>query len=209
MRKLLAMSDIVEEIRKDRGRDFKWMVHIYAIAMGILAFDQLTKWIVTQTLEFRLEELNVIDGFFRFVHWGNTGSAFSLFQGNNAMLALVAVVALVAMYWMRSHFEIHRPLGRWAMGVITGGILGNLLDRLLHNHVIDFLYFYTYRRIAAGDPPHAMEVGFPAFNVADSAICTGIGLIFLMAALDGKRSDENPMDEKRIGEAAMDNSSSP
>lgn len=203
------MSDIVEKIRNDRGGDIKWMVHIYAIAAGILAFDQLTKWIVTQTLEFRQEELNVIDGFLRFVHWGNTGSAFSLFQGNNGILALVAAVALMAMYWMRAHFEIDRPLGRWAMGVITGGILGNLVDRLLHDHVIDFLYFYTYRRIAAGDSPNAMEIGFPAFNVADSAICTGIGLIFLMAALDSSRSAGHPPAEKLIDEAAMDKSSSP
>jgi signal peptidase II len=60
-----------------------------------------------------------------------------------------------------------------AFGCICGGIAGNLIDRLRVGHVIDFLYFYIHR--ANGD-----ELGFPAFNVADSAICIGVGLIFLL-----------------------------
>jgi signal peptidase II len=60
-----------------------------------------------------------------------------------------------------------------AFGLIFGGIVGNLIDRLWRGHVIDFLYFYLQQR-GGGD------IGFPAFNVADSAICTGVGLIFLI-----------------------------
>jgi signal peptidase II len=62
------------------------------------------------------------------------------------------------------------------LGLIFGGICGNLFDRLLpsRRHVIDFLYFYVIRR--DGD-----EAGFPAFNVADSAICIGVGLLFLLS----------------------------
>jgi signal peptidase II len=61
-----------------------------------------------------------------------------------------------------------------SLGLICGGIVGNLFDRFLHGCVIDFLYFYLDRR--GGEP-----LGFPAFNVADAAICTGVGLLFLMS----------------------------
>jgi signal peptidase II len=64
-------------------------------------------------------------------------------------------------------------MGRFALGLIFGGIVGNLIDRVRVDHVIDFLYFYMYRR--GGD-----IIDFPAFNVADSAICTGVALVFII-----------------------------
>ena len=196
-----------ETMEKAHPRQLKWMGRVYLIALGILAFDQLTKWIIASNLEFRTEEINVIDGFFRLVHWGNTGSAFSMFSGNNGALAAVALIALVGMFFVRHHFEVHRPLGRWAMGVITGGIIGNLIDRIIHNHVIDFLYFYTYRRMGEADPYTAMEIGFPAFNVADAAICTGIGLVFLMAARDGRIEALEAEKKNLTEEASIPNNS--
>src|SRR5579859_5847919 len=141
------------------------------IALFIIGLDQLTKTIVLRFLGYAQEKV-VIDGFFKFVHWGNTGAAWSLFRGNNNILALVALVALVVLFFSRHHFDSRTLLGQIAFGLIFGGIVGNLIDRLLRGHVIDFLYFYLQQR--------GGEVGFPAFNVADSAICTGVGLIFLI-----------------------------
>jgi signal peptidase II len=145
---------------------------IAAIALGVLAFDQLTKAIVLKTLGYAQEKV-IIDGFFRFVHWGNTGAAWSLFRGNNGVLALIALAALMILWLSRHHFDLRAFAGQVAFGFICGGIAGNLVDRLRVGHVIDFLYFYLRR--ATGD-----ELGFPAFNVADSAICTGVALIFLL-----------------------------
>lgn len=159
--------------------DFPWVVRVYAIAFGIIALDQLTKWIIHTNLEFRREEIDVIDGFFRIVYWGNTGSAFSMFSGQNHILAIIAFVAVVGIYFFRQHFEIHFSLGRWSMGLITGGIIGNLIDRIVHDYVVDFIYFYTYRKSGS---ELVSEIGFPAFNIADTAICTGIGLMFLLSA---------------------------
>jgi signal peptidase II len=144
---------------------------ILLIALGIVALDQLTKLIVRQLLDYGREKI-VIDGLFRFVHWHNTGAAWSLFHGNNDVLALVAVVALVVLYFSRHHFDSRTLLGQVAFGLIFGGIVGNLIDRLYRGFVIDFLYFY----LQLG----GTERGFPAFNVADSAICVGVGLIFLL-----------------------------
>jgi signal peptidase II len=147
-------------------------VRMAAIALSILICDQLTKYAVMKFLGFR-EEVVVIDGFFRLVHWGNTGAAWSFFKGHNGVLALVSGAALVVLYISRHLFGAGTLLGQVALGLLFGGILGNLTDRLMESrrHVIDFLYFYVNQRGGG-------EIGFPAFNLADSAICIGVGLLF-------------------------------
>jgi signal peptidase II len=147
---------------------------IFALALFVFVLDQFSKWLVLNLLEPGDEKI-IINGFFKFVHWGNTGAAWSLFRGNNTALALIALVALVALFFSRHHFNAHTLTGQIAFGLIFGGIAGNLTDRLLpgRHAVVDFIYFYLQQR--GGN-----EIGFPAFNIADSAICTGVGLIFLM-----------------------------
>jgi signal peptidase II len=142
------------------------------IALVVIAVDQATKQLVLQFLGYAQEKV-VLDGFFKFVHWANTGAAWSMFRGNNNMLAIIALVALVVLFLTRHHFESRTFLGQVAFGLIFGGIVGNLIDRIYRHHVIDFLYFYLQQRGGG-------EIGFPAFNVADSAICTGVALVFFI-----------------------------
>lgn len=146
---------------------------ILNLALAILFFDQLTKLLVLRYLGFA-EEREVIHGFFKFVHWGNTGAAWSMFTGNNGALAVVAFVALIVLFLARHHFNIHTVGGQVSLGLIFGGIVGNLIDRLRVGHVVDFIYFYVIRR-------DGQTAGFPAFNIADSAICVGVGLLFLLS----------------------------
>ena len=151
----------------------------------MLLLDQLSKAIVLSLLNFPDERV-LLEGFFKLVHWGNTGSAFSMFQGRNGILALISIAAVVVLYLTRHHFEAHTVPGQVALGLIFGGIVGNLIDRVVHGHVIDFIYFYVIRRDGS-------ELGFPAFNVADSAICVGVGLLFALAWLNpGNRSANQP-----------------
>lgn len=154
---------------------------IAVVSGAVFLLDQLTKLAVVRGLGMELNaERIVIPGFFRLVHWGNTGAAWSMFHGNNGILAAVALLAIFALIWKRHYFEAHRLWGQIALGMILGGICGNLLDRLRVNHVIDFLYFYVERR-GVGLGGLDAEAGFPAFNVADSAICCGVGLLFLFS----------------------------
>lgn len=145
---------------------------IAVMAVMVFALDQLTKGIVLRLLG-QGQERVIIDGFFKFVHWGNTGAAWSMFRGNNELLAIVALLALVVLFLARNHFDTRTRLGQLAFGMILGGIAGNLTDRLLpsRQQVIDFIYFYLKRQ--GGE-----EIGFPAFNVADSGICIGVALVF-------------------------------
>ena len=146
---------------------------IALVALLILAFDQFTKQMVNRHLNFDEEKI-IIKGFFKFVHWSNTGAAWSSFMGHNNLLAAVALIAIFVLYRSRHHFEAHTWLGQLALGLIFGGIVGNLIDRVHSGYVTDFIYFYLQRRGGS-------DIGFPAFNVADSAICVGVGLIFILS----------------------------
>jgi signal peptidase II len=153
---------------------------IAMIALLVVALDQFTKQLVLRFLGYA-EEKVIIGGFFKFVHWGNTGAAWSLFRGNNEVLAGVAVAALLVLFLSRHHFDSRTLLSQVAFGLIFGGIVGNLIDRVWARHVIDFIYFYVQSHSGT-------EIGFPAFNVADSAICTGVGLVFLITWQSDKKA---------------------
>lgn len=143
------------------------------LALTVLGFDQATKWLVQRSMEFGAER-TILEGFFKLVHWGNTGAAWSIFRHHNDWLAGFSALAMLALWRWRRHFEYDRRPGQVALGLLFGGIVGNLLDRIIHEHVVDFLRFYWIRRSGS-------EVGFPAFNVADSAICTAVAILMILA----------------------------
>ncbi len=145
------------------------------IAIVIFVADQWSKYIVLEKMPVG-QEVIVIDGFFKWVHWENTGAAWSLFSGNSEVLAIISLVAMMALFIFRRHFDGNTTMGKIALGLLFGGILGNLYDRLHpeRGHVIDFIYFYVQRRSGG-------ESGFPAFNIADSAICISVGLLLIIS----------------------------
>lgn len=157
------------------NRRFDWTSEkrILAVAACVVALDQFTKWVIIQSLEYGAQH-EVLPGFFRWVHWGNTGAAWSQFHGNNGILAGVACAALYAFWRWRHQFEAARLGGQIALGCLFGGIIGNLVDRILRGHVVDFLYFYCTTR-------SENEIGFPAFNVADAGITTSVVLLLFLA----------------------------
>ena len=137
-----------------------------ALAGAIIAFDQFTKQWVARVLAHG--EAIAVTSFFKLVLAHNTGAAFSFLAGAGgwqrwffAALALVASVVII--HLLRKHREELRF--SLALSLILGGAIGNLIDRVLLGHVIDFLYF------------HVGEYYWPAFNVADSAITVGAVLL--------------------------------
>jgi signal peptidase II len=150
---------------------------ILATAAIVLIADQITKQLVIRALE-KGESTIVIEGFLNFVRWHNSGAAWSMFEGSSLPLAALSVVALIALIKYRHHFETHTPTGKLAIGLLIGGILGNLIDRVAYQYVIDFVRFYIIRSDDS-------ELGYPAFNIADMGICIGVGLLFLLAWREG------------------------
>ena len=145
------------------------------IAALVVIIDQLTKlWIMTN-LGLH-EQQNVISGFFNLVYVTNTGAAFGFLAGSKSWLRQVffvgvAVVALGVIVYAYGHLKRQGRIFVYALGLIGGGAIGNLIDRLRFGSVVDFLDFYfgSYH--------------WPAFNAADSAITVGVGLFLLGTVL--------------------------
>lgn len=145
----------------------------FLIAGGVYIADQLSKQLVVHHLQWQ-HGLEIIPGFFSLTLVHNTGAAWGMFKDHALWLTLLAVAALVFLCIARRHFTYVGLVPRIALGLLLGGIIGNLTDRLLFGYVIDFLSF------------HINQYQWPVFNIADSAICTGVGLYFLDSLKRGK-----------------------
>ena len=159
-----------------------WVLLIFLL--GVLLLDQTTKSMIVQKL-FLYEKVEVIQGFFNIIHVRNTGGAFGIFGGEKGGLgsALFVIVSLLAIgtiiYLFMKTREDEKTLSL-SFTLILSGALGNLIDRVRYGEVIDFLDF------------HLSTYHWPAFNIADSAICIGIGLLALeLVVRDKKRSTKS------------------
>ncbi len=163
------------------------MKFLLAVALPLYALDQATKWSVVKHFQLH-EQRTVIPDFFDLVYFSNTGAAFSSFSGKNSFFIGLSAVALVGLvvFYLRGAFADR--LSRWGVGLLLAGILGNLTDRIVHGHVVDFLLFDLHVRFA--NP-------WPAFNVADSCICTATGLFIIAALFDGGKRPAAAEDSSR------------
>ena len=151
----------------------------------MVCLDRLAKWEVARNLALH-ENIQVIPDFFRITHVENRGAAFGLFADSPsewkiAVLVLFSIVALVivsALLWRNSHSITTTGVG---LALILGGALGNLWDRLVSGRVVDFLLFYVG------------QYQWPAFNVADSAIVIGAGLLVIEIMFTKAPAAEKPL----------------
>jgi signal peptidase II len=138
------------------------------VAVLIALSDQWTKAIVRATFALG-ESRPVIDGFFNLTYVRNTGAAWGILGGQNTSLTVLSIVMLVLMVIFRRSFLGDTWEHRLALGLMLGGIVGNLLDRIRLEWVTDFFDFYV------------KGWHWPAFNIADAAICTGVGIYIISA----------------------------
>jgi len=157
-------------------RFFGWL----ELASVVVALDQLTKWLVLSRFEYG--ESMPLTSFFQLVLVFNTGAAFSFLADHSGwqrwffiVLAIAICGWLLAMLRRHQH-ELVLPL---AFSLIIGGAIGNVIDRVAHGAVVDFLYF------------HIGRYGWPAFNVADSAITVGV-VLMLWAQFRSPRHTPTP-----------------
>jgi signal peptidase II len=145
------------------------------LSAAVIAVDQITKFFVARDLE-RFESIPVMPHF-NLVKLHNTGAAFSMFNKAPAavFILLSAAVSLGILWWLRRNPVGHRLLAA-AFTLILGGALGNAIDRAARGYVVDFVQFYVG------------NWSFAAFNVADSAITLGAGLLILDMLLESLRS---------------------
>ncbi|MEM7171502.1 MAG: signal peptidase II [Pseudomonadota bacterium] len=142
------------------------IVRALVIALVALVLDQATKWYVMYHVMVPPREI-IVTGFFNLVLTFNKGISFGLFSGNAdwqpyILSAIAAVISVVLLFWLKSQ---PTKINGIAVGLIVGGAIGNVIDRLRIGAVVDFLDF------------HLASYHWPAFNIADAAIFCGVALI--------------------------------
>jgi signal peptidase II len=152
------------------------MAKLLAIVLPLYGLDQLTKWLVLANFE-RGDARTIIPGFFNLVYVTNTGAAFGSFKERNLFFIVLSIVTAFVLVVLFARGFFREKWSFVALGLLLAGILGNVTDRLLHRHVIDFLDFYVG------------NAHWPAFNVADSCICVAAA-IFVFQSLSEKKVRE-------------------
>ena len=145
------------------------MRFILFLSLPLYALDQLTKQWILRSISL-YDARSVVPDFFNLVNVPNTGAAFGSFKGNNTFFVVISLIALVVVTILLVRHRRSDPWRDISLALLLAGILGNLTDRLLYGHVVDFLLFNLHIRFA--DP-------WPAFNVADSCISIAVVLFII------------------------------
>ena len=151
------------------------MKKVLPVAGISLVLDQIIKIIVITNMDL-YDSINIINNFFNITYVRNTGAAWSILSGNTMLLSVIALVALVLMYFYCIKDKLLTNFESISYGLLIGGAFGNLIDRMIHGYVIDYLDFKIF------------NYDFPVFNLAD--ICIVIGVILICISLIGGELNE-------------------
>lgn len=144
---------------------------LYIIAAITLLIDIISKLIVTNSLILK-QSIKVINNFFYITYTKNTGVAFSLLEGSKIIIIIATIVILIILFTYIKNKYVNR-IEQVAYGLIIGGATGNLIDRIVYGHVIDFLDFKIF------------GYNYPIFNIADIGIVVGV-IILIITSLKRK-----------------------
>ena len=149
----------------------------YLFALIVIGMDQLTKWLVIQKMDL-YESIPSIDHFFYITSHRNAGAAWGILQGQMAFFYIVTVFVIIGLIYYMEKYARNNKLTAVSLSLILGGAIGNFIDRLLRQEVVDFLdvMIFTY--------------DFPIFNVADSCLVIGVILIFIATIMEEKRKGQ-------------------
>ena len=139
---------------------------ILTLSFSLALLDQVTKYLIRKNLV-PGECIEIIPGLFNISYVRNTGAAWGMLSGFGDLLIILSLVMLFVLVFFRKHFLTDTLMHRIATGLMLAGIIGNLIDRIRLGYVVDFLDFHWHMH------------HFPSFNVADSAICVGVGLYMI------------------------------
>lgn len=147
---------------------------MYFITCIVLLLDQIVKIIVNNCMTL-YDEIKIIPNFFSIYYVKNTGAAFSILENNTTFLIFLTVIFILIIHkYIRNETNITK-LSSISFGLILGGMFGNLIDRIIHAGVIDYLSFEFF------------SYGFPIFNIADIGITLGVSIMLIEMLLEKKR----------------------
>ncbi|WP_281244664.1 signal peptidase II [Salibacterium qingdaonense] len=143
----------------------------YGLALFTIAVDQLMKWLIVQYMDVA-ESIEVIQGFFYLTSHRNSGAAFGMLQGQMWLFYIVTVIVAVFIIYYLHRYGMQSKWYGIPLALILGGALGNFIDRVLFGEVVDFFNVYIF------------SYNYPIFNIADSALVTGVFMLIVKMAAD-------------------------
>lgn len=157
----------------------KKYITLLIITTTSIIFDQITKYLIVRFVNYR-EDIDIIKNFLTITYVHNKGAAFSLFSGLNAYFFLiVALIAILFIFYFFLKLEENQKHLYIGFSLILGGALGNIIDRIRLKYVIDFIDIHWY------------DLHWPAFNVADILITSGIIILIIDAFITSKKERKN------------------
>lgn len=160
-----------------------------AITAGlVIALDQITKLVVSKSLELH-DSIPVIPNLFNICLVHNDGAAWGMLSGQRLLLVALPIIVCGVLWFSRKEIAKSGKLEQLFLGLFLGGMFGNLIDRVIWSYVIDFLDFYW------------KSSHFPAFNVADSAICISV-FLYITSMLFFSKKEKNAIVDDDSGEGS-------
>ncbi|MEI3618295.1 lipoprotein signal peptidase LspA [Bacillus thuringiensis] len=149
----------------------------YVIALFVIAIDQISKWLIVKNMELGTS-ISIIDNVLYITSHRNRGAAWGILENKMWFFYIITVVFVVfIVFYMKKYAKTDKLLGI-SLGLILGGAIGNFIDRVFRQEVVDFIHVYIF------------SYNYPVFNIADSALCIGVVLIIIQTLLEGKKAKE-------------------
>ncbi|AFH85229.1 Lipoprotein signal peptidase [Bacillus cereus 95/8201] len=149
----------------------------YVIALFVIAIDQISKWLIVKNMELGTS-IPIIDNVLYITSHRNRGAAWGILENKMWFFYIITVVFVVfIVFYMKKYAKTDKLLGI-SLGLILGGAIGNFIDRVFRQEVVDFIHVYIF------------SYNYPVFNIADSALCIGVVLIIIQTLLEGKKTKE-------------------
>ncbi|EEK43588.1 Lipoprotein signal peptidase [Bacillus cereus BDRD-ST26] len=149
----------------------------YVIALFVIAIDQISKWLIVKNMELGTS-IPIIDNVLYITSHRNRGAAWGILENKMWFFYIITVVFVAfIVFYMKKYAKTDKLLGI-SLGLILGGAIGNFIDRVFRQEVVDFIHVYIF------------SYNYPVFNIADSALCIGVVLIIIQTLLEGKKTKE-------------------
>lgn len=150
------------------------MYWYYLIAIIVIGIDQFTKWLIVKNMAL-YEQVPIIENFFYLTSHRNKGAAWGILEGQMIFFYIITVIVIIGVIFYLQKYGKESKLLAISLSFILGGAIGNFIDRIFREEVVDFLDFII------------INYNYPIFNIADSSLVVGVILILIATFIDEKK----------------------
>ena len=167
--------------RKDDLQAFQlevtFVFYYILIALLIISLDQWTKWLIIQKMDLG-ESITIIDNFLYITSHRNTGAAWGILEGKMWFFYVITTIVIIAILYYLKKSMNEGVVFKISLALMLGGAIGNFIDRVIRQEVVDFIHTFPF------------GYNFPIFNIADSALVIGVGLLMIYMVIEERKTKE-------------------